>query len=68
MRAEQSLYDRLDAHAGILKPIKPFYADVRQHNVLGPIFNSHISTQKCAPDSKSSLASGHGMHENVAEP
>ena len=43
MRAEQSLYDRLGGHAGILKLIKPFYADVRQHNVLGPIFNSHTT-------------------------
>ena len=43
MCAEQSLYDRLGGHAGILKLIKPFYADVRQPNVLGPIFNSHIT-------------------------
>jgi len=43
MSAEQSLYDRLGCHDGILKLIKPFYADVRQHNVLGPIFNSHIT-------------------------
>ena len=43
MNAEQSLYDRLGGHAGILKLIKPFYADVRQHNVLGPIFNAHIT-------------------------
>ena len=37
-----SLYDRLGGHDGILKLIKPFYADVRQHNVLGPIFNARI--------------------------
>ncbi len=39
---DASLYERLGGHAGILKLIKPFYADVRQHAVIGPIFNSHI--------------------------
>ena len=38
----QSLYERLGGHDGILKLIKPFYADVRQHELLGPIFNAHI--------------------------
>lgn len=38
-----TLYDRLGGHAGILKLIKPFYADVRQHAVIGPVFNSHIT-------------------------
>ena len=37
-----SLYERLGGHDGILKLIKPFYADVRQHELLGPIFNAHI--------------------------
>jgi hemoglobin len=37
-----SLYDRLGGHAGIRKLIDPFYVDVRQHAVLGPIFNRHI--------------------------
>jgi len=37
-----SLYDRLGGHDGILKLIKTFYVDVRQHAVLGPIFNSRI--------------------------
>jgi hemoglobin len=36
------LYERLGGHAGILKLIRPFYADVRQHALLGPIFNAHI--------------------------
>jgi len=36
------LYERLGGHEGILRFIKPFYADVRQHNILGPIFNAHI--------------------------
>jgi len=39
---DQSLYERLGGHEGILKLIKPFYADVRQHAVIGPIFNAHI--------------------------
>jgi hemoglobin len=38
----RSLYERLGGHEGILKLIKPFYADIRQHTVLGPIFNAHI--------------------------
>ncbi len=38
----QALYDRLGGHAGIVKLLKPFYADIRQHAVLGPIFASHI--------------------------
>ena len=42
MNAGPSLYERLGRHEGILKLIKPFYADVRQHEVLGPIFDSHI--------------------------
>ena len=42
MNKESSLYERLGGHEGILKLIQPFYADVRQHAVIGPIFNSHI--------------------------
>lgn len=38
----KSLYERLGGHEGILKLIKPFYADIRQHARLGPIFNTHI--------------------------
>ncbi|MBG87174.1 MAG: globin [Verrucomicrobiales bacterium] len=36
------LYANLGGHEGILAFIRPFYMDVRQHKVLGPIFNSHI--------------------------
>jgi hemoglobin len=36
------LYDRLGGHEGILKLVTQFYADVRQHAVLGPIFNGQI--------------------------
>ena len=39
---EKPLYERLGGHDGILKLIKSFYADVRQHAVLGPIFNAKI--------------------------
>lgn len=43
MNSEKSLYERLGGHEGILKLIQPFYADVRQHEVLGPIFNARIA-------------------------
>lgn len=39
---EKSLYERLGGHEGILKLIKPFYADVRQDAVIGPIFMGTI--------------------------
>lgn len=42
MSEPTSLYERLGGHEGILKLLKPFYIDVRQHAVLGPIFNEHI--------------------------
>jgi len=42
MNDERSLYERLGGHDGTLKLIKTFYVDVRQHAVLGPIFNSRI--------------------------
>jgi hemoglobin len=42
MDPNASLYERLGGHAGILKLIHPFYIDVRQHAVLGPIFNARI--------------------------
>ena len=42
MNETASLYERLGGHKGILKLLKPFYIDVQQHAVLGPIFNSHI--------------------------
>ena len=38
----KSLYERLGGHEGILKLVKPFYVDIRQHAVLGPIFKAHI--------------------------
>lgn len=42
MNNEPSLYDRLGGHDGILKLIKTFYVDARQHAVLGAIFNAQI--------------------------
>ena len=39
---DEPLYERLGGHEGIRALIKPFYADIRQHAVLGPIFNTHI--------------------------
>ncbi|HLP75289.1 MAG TPA: group III truncated hemoglobin [Candidatus Paceibacterota bacterium] len=42
MNDERSLYERLGGRDGIFKLIKSFYADVRQHAVLGPIFNAKI--------------------------
>lgn len=38
-----SLYEELGGHEGLLAFIRPFYMDIRQHAVLGPIFNSHIT-------------------------
>lgn len=36
------LFERLGGQPGIQKLLRHFYADVRQHAVLGPIFNAHI--------------------------
>jgi hemoglobin len=37
-----SLYERMGEFEGILAFLKPFYADVRQHAELGPVFNKTI--------------------------
>jgi truncated hemoglobin YjbI len=37
-----TLFERLGGQEGIQRLLRPFYADVRQHAVLGPIFNSRI--------------------------
>ena len=39
---QQSLYDRIGGHEGLKLLLRHFYADVRQHALLGPIFNKHI--------------------------
>jgi hemoglobin len=43
MNQQPPLYSRLGGLEGILRLIRPFYMDVRQHAVLGPIFNAHIA-------------------------
>jgi len=37
-----TLFARLGGHVGLAAFLKSFYADVRQHQVIGPIFNSRI--------------------------
>jgi hemoglobin len=37
-----SLYDRIGGQEGIARLLRHFYADVRQHQVIGPIFNERI--------------------------
>lgn len=39
---KQSLYQRIGGGEGIAKLLKHFYADVRQHRVIGPVFNERI--------------------------
>jgi hemoglobin len=38
-----SLYDRIGRQAGLAILLRHFYADVRQHHLIGPIFNQRIS-------------------------
>src|SRR5687768_2755246 len=42
MNQRESLYNRMGGQAKIAELLKHFYADVRQHNVIGPIFNERI--------------------------
>ncbi len=37
-----ALYERIGGHDGLAQLLRHFYADVRQHAVLGPIFNAQI--------------------------
>ncbi|MGH7941665.1 MAG: truncated hemoglobin [Limisphaerales bacterium] len=39
---QQSLYERIGGRAGLARLLKHFYADVRQHAVLAPVFNREI--------------------------
>ncbi len=41
-RTEASLFDRIGGREGLLRLLRQFYADVRQHAVIGPIFNAQI--------------------------
>ena len=38
-----SLFDRLGGRTPLLQLLKYFYADVRQHAEIGPIFTAHIT-------------------------
>ena len=38
----KSLYERIGGHEGLAALLHHFYADVRQHAVIGPIFNARI--------------------------
>lgn len=42
MTTQKSLYDRIGGQTGLELLLRHFYADVRQHALLGPIFNQHI--------------------------
>jgi len=41
-RMSKSLYERIGGHEGLAGLLHHFYADVRQHAVIGPIFNARI--------------------------
>ena len=41
-QSEETLYDRIGGHTGLKTLLTHFYADVRQHDVIGPIFKAHI--------------------------
>lgn len=36
------LFERIGGRAGVVQLLRHFYADVRQHQLLAPIFNEHI--------------------------
>ncbi|WOO40137.1 group III truncated hemoglobin [Rubellicoccus peritrichatus] len=42
MEKVTSLYDRIGQRSGLIKLLNHFYADVRQHKVIGPIFESKV--------------------------
>jgi hemoglobin len=39
----ETLYDRIGGHEKLAKLLHHFYADVRQHQLIGPVFNKQIS-------------------------
>jgi hemoglobin len=43
VNTQRSLYDRIGGREGLAVLLRHFYADVRQHEELGPIFNRQIS-------------------------
>jgi len=42
MNTQSSLFDRIGGREGLAVLLRHFYADVRQHELLGPIFNRQI--------------------------
>jgi hemoglobin len=42
MDTQQSLYERIGGRAGLARLLRYFYSDVRQHSLLGPVFNRQI--------------------------
>lgn len=41
--AAPTLYERIGGHDGLMLLLRRFYADVRQHQVIGPVFAERIS-------------------------
>lgn len=39
---KQSLYDQIGGRPKLIELLRHFYADVRQHELIGPIFLAHI--------------------------
>jgi len=42
MEVSTSLFERLGSRPALLRLLRHFYADVRQHRVIGPIFENQI--------------------------
>jgi hemoglobin len=42
MNTQQSLYERIGGRGGLALLLRHFYSDVRQHALLGPIFEQQI--------------------------
>jgi hemoglobin len=43
MNPNRDLYERIGGGEGLQRLLKHFYADVRQHALIGPIFNQQIT-------------------------
>jgi hemoglobin len=41
-QGDPKLFDRIGGQAELSKLLRYFYADVRQHQLIGPVFNEHI--------------------------
>lgn len=39
---KQSLFDRIGGRAALRELVRHFYADVRQHRLIGPVFEDHV--------------------------